>query len=588
MADPLTRDGDGLLGSDEVFSRSRTGLQGVDGSLQSQSSYTMPHPQQESGPDPAAMKAAALAQNPPKSFCKKSKLGGTPSWVAALIVAPGQLIYAMEAVCFAVNLPIISDRLNVETSVVQWVIHSELLVCCGFGCLAPKLAEKFGISYVYIASSYTFGLFTFLITFFPTNLAAVIICRLMASFGLALLLPLGNPMAYIMTSKAKLPVVLTVNSAATPIGTIFSSLVSSAIAEKSQWTYMMTIIGLFSMLHATYSVFLCLQIKGNRNAKIDWIGALLIITSVTLIIFGLTSISEGMPWYAGALSLLFGASVFVVFFFWNTRWSKCPLYVKSAFNPSVFKNLVAMLMTACLYFGERFFFPYIIVRYYQYSSITNGLFSAIGGVLSIGFSPLFTLANRKIVARVIIIIFGLIYLVAMVIEALFLDSHVALVVIMGTICIISFIALLISIQTASMANTPTKYAPTIGSLNSIMSNFGHSIGIALAVTVQSSVYKPQTNGGMSTTPNPTLKSSIEAGILSCTFFAAALIIVAFFMGVLKSDRGKCGFSERILARTKHFPENINNSGEMVEIQGDTYEAAQEQQAITSLYQPKFL
>ena len=585
MADPLTREGDGILGSDEIFSRSKVGPQ--DGAFQGQSSYTMPHPQQETGPDPAAMKAAAMAQNPPKSFCKKSKLGATPAWIAALIVAPGQLIYAMEAVCFAVNLPIISDRLGVDTSVVQWVIHSELLICCGFGCLAPKLAEKFGISYVYIASSYTFGLFTFLITFFPGNLPMVIICRLLASFGLALLLPLGNPMAYMMTSKAKLPIVLTVNSAATPIGTIFSSLVSGAIAQSSEWSYMMTIIGLFSMLHATYSIFLCLRIRGNKAAKIDWIGALLIIVAVTLIIFGFTSISEAMPWYAGTLSLLFGAGVFVIFFFWNTRWSKCPLYVKSAFNPSVAKNLVAMLMASCMYFGERFFFPYIIVRYYEYNSIQNGLFSAIGGVLSIAFSPLFTFANKKIVARVIIIIFGLTYLVAMSIEAIFLHVHEALVVIMGTICIVSFIALLISIQTASMANTPAKYAPTIGSLNSIMTNLGHSVGIALAVTVQSDVTRSLSSAGDTNEPE-VLQSSIKAGILSCTFFGAVLVINAFFMGVLKSDRGKCGFSERILARTKHFPENINNSGEMVEIQGDTYEAAQEQQAVTSLYQPKFL
>lgn len=172
----------------------------------------------------------------------------------------------------------------------------------------------------------------------------------------------------------------------------------------------------------------------------------------------------------------------------------------------------------------------------------------------------------------------------MCIEAIFLDEHVALVVVMGTICIISFIALLISIQTASLANTPTKYAPTIGSLNSIMTNLGHSIGIALAVTVQSTI----TASSSSSDPRYGLKRGIQTGMLSCTFFGIALVIVAFFMGVLKSDRGKCGFSERILARTKHFPENINNSGEMVEIQGDTYEAVQEQQAITSLYQPKFL
>ncbi|TNJ28551.1 Transporter, MFS superfamily protein [Giardia muris] len=595
MGDPLTGEDGGLLGSGEILSTTGTGgsLRGGIGTSASaeQTNYTTPHPQQPSSSNAyMAARAAALAANPPKSFCSKVKLGQTSPLLAGLVVAPGQLIYAMEATSFAVNLPIIAEKLSEKTSTIQWVIHAELIICCGFGCLAPTLADRFGISSVYIAAGYIFGLFTLALTFAANSLAGIIICRLLASFGLAMLLPLGNPMAYLMTSRQKLPIVLMINSSATPIGTIFSSLLSGFVAEKIGWQYMMTIIGSLSLVHASYSIFLCLHFKGNRAIKIDYIGAFFILLAAALFIFGMTSISEGLPWYAAAIALPLGVGFFVIFFFWNTRWAKHPLYPRQAFNPSVLRNLLAQFLNACLYFGERFFSPYIIVRYWGMAPLINGCFSAIGGVLSIGFSPLFTLANRKIVARLMIIIFSLVFTGSLLVEALLLKTHVAVVVVMGSICIVAFIALSISIQTASMVNTPVQYAPIIGSLNSIMVNLGHSVGVALGVIVQSNLFRHY--GGDDASSNQKGESSYGTSIMwgdvTMCIFGVSLFITAFFMGVLKSDRGKIGFSERRLARTKHYAENINNSGEMVEISANDIVAQQEQRAMASLYQPKFM
>lgn len=590
MKDPLTGENGDLLGSEEVVGTAEMGGIGASAPIK-QAAYTTPHPQQPSTSNAyIAARAAALAANPPKSFCSKVKLGQTSPFLAGLVVAPGQLIYAMEATSFAVNLPKIAEKLGQTTSTIQWVIHAELIICCGFGCLAPALADRFGISNVYIAAGYIFGLFTLALTFVKDSLIGIIICRLLASFGLAMLLPLGNPMAYLMTSRQKLPIVLTINSSATPIGTIFSSLLSGLIEERIGWQYMMTIIGSLSLFHASYSIFLCLHFKGNRAIKIDYIGALFILCAVALFIFGMTSISEGLPWYAAAIALPLGVGFFVIFYFWNTRWAKNPLYPRQAFNPSVFRNLVAQFLNACLYFGERFFSPYIIVRYWGMTSLVNGSFAAIGGVLSIGFSPLFTLANQKIVARLMIIIFSLVFTGSLLVEAFLLKVHVALVVVMGSICIVAFIALSISIQTASMVNTPVQYAPIIGSLNSIMINLGHSVGVALGVIVQTNVYRSQ--GGDDAVFNKKGESeygtSIMWGDVTMCVFGVSLFITAFFMGVLKSDRGKIGFSERRLARTKHYAENINNSGEMVEISANDFAAQQEQRAVASLYQPKFM
>lgn len=175
-----------------------------------------------------------------------------------------------------------------------------------------------------------------------------------------------------------------------------------------------------------------------------------------------------------------------------------------------------------------------------------------------------------------------------------MQESVALPIVFSNLCLICFIGCLITVQTTAVVNTPVMYISTLGSLNSIMLNFGHSLGVTTAVTTQNVVAKL---GGVSNTNLPNWDAdpgartayglSLTFGILSCISFSITLFLLAIFMGVLKSDRGKLGFSERRLSKTKHFSENINNNGEMIEVQESSI-AFTSQQVIASLFQPKFI
>ena len=549
-----------------------------------------------------SLSAQAIAQaedpwsglTPKPAIVKAAVPHRSPIYLTTLAVAPCYLLYSMISTSFSTNLPIISSALSVDVSQAQWIIHTELIVCCGFSAIVPKLSERLGPNKIFISGAFLFALVTFLMGFLSINYVSVLILRIISSIGLAMMLALANTMAYFMSPKGDLSIILTIANICTPIGQIISSFLSGWIAYASKWQYMYILIGSLSAIHATYSVVLCPNFSATRGVKFDAIGVFLMTASITLLIFSLSASTVSVPWWGVTICFILAVALFVIFIFWNKKWCKNPLFPPAAFNKSVLLNMSALCMTSALGFGERFFLPYMVVTLYGYSRLANGGFLVIGGVMSIIFSPLFSLSAKRVVSRLMLMILSLIFLVLMLIEAFFLQLSIAIPIVFSNLCVICFIGCLITIQITAVTNTLAVYIPILGSLNTIMLNFGHSLGVTAAVTAQNIFARitdvPDTNlPGWNTDPDAKTAYglSLTFGILSCISFSIALFLLAIFMGVLKSDRGKLGFSERRLSKTKHFSENINNSGEMIEVQ-EYNTSFTAQSAIASLFQPKFI
>ncbi|KAE8302916.1 TM efflux protein [Giardia duodenalis] len=549
-------------------------------SLSAQASTQPDTPWSTLAPRPAIVRAAAPHR--------------TPIYLTAFVVVPCYLLYSMISASFSTNLPIISSSLNIDISQAQWIIHTELIVCCGFSAIVPKLSERLGLNRVFLAGAFLFAVVTFLMGFLGNSYASILVLRIISSIGLAMMLSLANTMAYFMSPRKDLSVVLTISNVCTPIGQILSSFLSGWIAYSSKWQYIYILIGCLSAVHAAYSVVLCPNFPTTRGVKFDVVGTLLMVASITLLIFSLSASTVTVPWWGVTICFILAIVFFILFVFWNKQWCKNPLFPPTAFNKSVLLNMSALCMISAFGFGERFFLPYTIVIFYNYSRLSNGGFLVIGGVLSIIFSPLFSLSTKRVVSRLMLMMLSLISLLLVLIEAFFLQESVALPIVFSNLCLICFIGCLITVQTTAVVNTPVMYISTLGSLNSIMLNFGHSLGVTTAVTTQNVVAKL---GGVSNTNLPNWDAdpgartayglSLTFGILSCISFSITLFLLAIFMGVLKSDRGKLGFSERRLSKTKHFSENINNNGEMIEVQESSI-AFTSQQVIASLFQPKFI
>lgn len=531
--------------------------------------------------------------NPKSAIVKTVTPHHTPVYLTALVVVPCYLLYSMMSTSFATNLPAISARFKVDVTQVQWLIHADLIVSCGISAIVPKLSERLGLNKVFLAGAFLFALMTFLMGFLSVTYAAILIMRILSSIGLATMLTLANIVAYFMSSKGDLNTVLIASSVCIPIGQILSSFLSGLIAHSSKWEHMYILIGCLSIVHAVYSVVLCPNFPAVRGVKCDPVGVLLMMASITFMIFSLSASTVSVPWWGVTICFILAIVLFVLFIFWNKQWCKNPLFPPVVFNKSVLINISALCMTSALRYGEHFFLPYIIVGYYRYSNLANGSLLALSGVISIIASPLFDILLKRVVGRLILMVLSPVFLVLLFIEAFLLQQSIVIPIIFSNLCVACVVGCMIVIYT-SITNTPAIYLPVIGALNAVMLSFGHSLGVTAVVTTQNIAariagFAPPNIPDINTDPNlPTEYSlSITFALLTCISFAVTLLLLSFFMGVSRSDRGKFGFSERLFSRTKHFNEHRDYNGEMIEVQEFTTSFTL-QQVVVSLFQPRFV
>jgi len=519
-----------------------------------------------------------------KAYCP----GETNPWLASLAVCPSQLLYAMETGTFNTCIPTIASELGIETSTAQWLIHIELVICCSVGAISARLAERFGISRVFLFGVWVFSLFTLPLVFSHGVFAGLLVLRVIASLGLACSLPLANPMAYRMVRRERLPVVLTIGSACLPVGQVISSVLSGLMAGSIGWQYMAAVI---SLLGVVYGIFLCFALPGfrpNKAARIDFLGAGLILLGMCALLFGLTFVAQGLATWGAVLLILLALAILALFCVYNWRWSRAPIFGRDVFNRSSVCNMLTFMLVTCAGFGERFYLPYIMMRVYGLNSLLNGLVNALSGVASVIFSPLWQFSLRRMLSRYLVMIYSVVYVSGCVLEAALLGQSLGLTIFSVILNMLSYMALAITIQTSSLTSAPLRHSATIGSLNTVMMNLGHSLGISVAVSVQSSVYASLT----AKNPGDDLANyvdSLSSAVYAMLSFIGAVVILAFFMGVNKQDRGKIGFTEKGLNRSRTFRENKENNPEMVELQGEDTEGRDiDRKLEASLWLPRFV
>jgi len=525
---------------------------------------------------PQAMQA--LMQDPEflKTFkisCFKCvRFSNMNPFLVSILIAPAMLFYAMDTAGLNVSVPLISASLNLDKSIVQWLVHSEILICTFIGPMAPKIGERFGITRIFILANAIFSLFTLLLSFAYKSFPLMVVFRVLASIGLALMLPLATPTAFMLVSRARLPITLAINSTLVPLGTLLNSLISGALTSISDtsWSYIFLMIG---CLGCAFTVILGVALptkfpRGNPKAKIDFLGALYIGLGLALIVFSFTLLSmDDIPSWVCPITLIAGIGCLVGFYFWSysrtASTRRCipiamPLIARQVFNRSYSLVIIMAVLGTLAVYGEQFFRAYIWLQVYNQPRSLNGVLMAIPSLFTCAFSFVISLIYKKMVARWLIVIYQALYAAAVLAAAFTLGTHVAVTMIFVIITTVTFLAFGITFQSFSMANAPRQYAPSIGTMNTLSQNLGHSLGVGICVTIQNSLQRSGSS----------LATSIMWTYVFCGCVAIITIPMGYFIGMVKADRGKVGFSERALNKTHTFEENLLNNGEMVEVVED--------------------
>ena len=134
--------------------------------------------------------------------------------------------------------------------------------------------------------------------------------------------------------------------------------------------------------------------------------------------------------------------------------------------------------------------------------------------------------------------------------------NVVVFTIINFIAIGLFLSVTINITNYNFANTPLKYTNSLGAFNQLMTNAGHSLGVTLAVVVNSYAMPSDFTGVLT-------EDSVFVVYIFAATLAAIGMISSFIMGVFSKERGKWGYREDSVQRTRTFDENLIADPEMV-------------------------
>jgi len=255
----------------------------------------------------------------------------------------------IDSTALNVILPSLQRELDADGIDLFWVLNSYLLMLAALIAVAGSLGDKVGRVRIFKIGILVFSVGSLLCGFSP-DIQYLIIFRTLQGIGGALMIPGSLSIISAVFSKDEKGKAIGTWSAATTIVTICGPVIGGALAEIGLWRYIFYInipLGIFSFLVLHFKVPESYEPGAN---KIDWVGAVLLVVSLSLITFGFLEIPElGFGNLLVIASLSGGFVLLIVFLFVESN-VKDPMIPLGLFKNQTFSgvNLLSFFLYAAL------------------------------------------------------------------------------------------------------------------------------------------------------------------------------------------------------------------------------------------------
>lgn len=247
--------------------------------------------------------AAHSAMSPPV-------LTGRALWLSFAAATTGTFMVNLDSSVVNVALPILQHRFLLPIATLQWVVTGYLLVITGILPVAGQVADRVGRREVFVAGVVLFTMGSLFCALAP-NVGWLIAARVFQGIGGATIM--ANVMAIIaITFPAEhrgqaLGLIGSVVAAGTLAGPPLGGILTAWLGWRSIFWINLP-VGIWAVIGSMYYIPRLPIDRTIRSRPFDWVGAILFLTTTSLLQFGLAEIHTAMGWgfLAGMiLSLVF-------------------------------------------------------------------------------------------------------------------------------------------------------------------------------------------------------------------------------------------------------------------------------------------
>ena len=335
-----------------------------------------------SNPDALPCGAGAIRSSPAVPACARRR-----SWVLAAAVLGSTLAFVDESVV-NVALPGMESALRTSLVAMQWVVNAYTLCMSALLLLGGAAADQFGRRLMFIIGVSLFAAASLGCGVAP-NVQVLIATRAVQGVAAALLVPCSLALIGAAFDEKDRGAAIGIWAAASAVAAGVAPLLGGWLVDHASWRVIFLINPVIAI--PTLSIA-ARRVPESRNPDVppgvDWRGALLAVTGLGALAYGLIA-SSTLGWrqqtVLGALSV--GAALLIAFVLVERR-SASPMMPLELFRSRRFSgiNLLTLLLYGAL--GAAFFFlPFLLIQ-------ARGDSATAAGVAYVPFTLVVALLSR--------------------------------------------------------------------------------------------------------------------------------------------------------------------------------------------------
>src|SRR5216684_1430547 len=242
-------------------------------------------------------------------------------WFGLAALTASGLVLGLDITILITALPTLSAKLGATTDQLQWMSAAYTLSLAGFMLPAGVLGDRFGRKLLLLIGLVTFGISS-VIASQMTSADGLILMRVVMGASGAIVLPLVTSILPSMFEQDERQRAIGFSGAGAFIGLPLGPLVAGWLLTHYDWGSIFLINAPVVVIAVVVAWFFVPESKDLDPKRLDWIGALLEMTGVTGIVYGI--IEEPVRGWSDvqvAGPILAGAALIAAFVTWQFRTS---------------------------------------------------------------------------------------------------------------------------------------------------------------------------------------------------------------------------------------------------------------------------
>ena len=293
-------------------------------------------------------------------------------WILAATILGSAIAYIDESVV-NVALPAIEGDLDAPATVTQWIINAYTLCMAALLLVGGATGDRFGRRLTFVVGLVIFAAASVWCGT-GSSVTSLILARAVQGVGAAFLVPCSLALIGASFDETERGKAIGTWAGVSAIAAAIGPLLGGWIVDHATWRWIF-LINPFLALPTIWIALRHVPESRDEDASpgLDWPGALLVLTGLGSLVFGLIASSD-LGWRnATVIAAVAAGAVLLIAFVWTEQHSTSPMMPLDLFRSRVFTgiNLLTLLLYAALG-GAFFFVPFDLIQVHGYSATQAG------------------------------------------------------------------------------------------------------------------------------------------------------------------------------------------------------------------------